>query len=134
MNQEKKKNQNQKALEGFKGMTGLISGMLGMGLVTMAGGQMMKMFGDNNEKIPKGVVKELMEGAMAGIIEHFNNKVNELEYDLKEAQQMVGEQQQQIDDHKQMIVNQEGVIETLNKELDKERAKQNGKNKHQRKR
>jgi len=120
-------------LEGFKGMTGLISGMLGMGLVTMAGGQMMKMFGDNNEKIPKGVVKELMEGAMAGIIEHFNNKVNELEYDLKEAQQMVGEQQQ-IDDHKQMIVNQEGVIETLNKELDKERAKQNGKNKHQRKR
>ena len=62
------------------------SPMLGIaltaGVVGMLMGVMNKMFG-NTEKIPKGVVKELMEGVVSGLMEHFEMKIEDLKSDVE---------------------------------------------------
>ena len=51
----------------------LLTPILMSGLIL---GGLTKMFGTN--EIPKGVVKELMEGVMDGLIFHFDGKIDEL--------------------------------------------------------
>lgn len=51
------------------------------GLAAMLAGGMSKMFGTS--EIPKGVVKEMMEGVMDGLLGHFEYKIDELKRDKK---------------------------------------------------
>ena len=62
----------------------LASSIAGLGLATMMSGALFgglnKMFG-MDEKIPKGVVRELMQGVMDGLIDHFQYQIDELKRD-----------------------------------------------------
>jgi len=55
------------------GLETVISGAI---VVAMAGEVLNKMFGTN--EIPKGVVRELIEGVMDGLISHFQNQIDDI--------------------------------------------------------
>lgn len=64
---------------------GLMSGIMAIALRGLD-----EMFGET-EKIPKGVVKELMEGALSGMFDYFEGKMNELDYEVRQLQSEVRE-------------------------------------------
>ena len=122
-----------KGLPKINGMTGLITGMLGAGIVSMLGGQMMKMFGES-ERLPKGVIKEIIEGMLAGTIEHFEEKIDDLRNELKYANEELESKKEEIERFQRTVAEHSSVIDQLNVEIDKLRVKKDGKNKHKRKR
>jgi len=87
-------------------------GMIGLttGLMMNAIGGLNKMFGENNS-IPKGVVKELMEGVMEGLMLHFQNQIYDLKYENKTLQEKVDE----LDTASRLQVED---LDRVNKELD----------------
>jgi len=65
------KKQNQSLTKGLT-MLGLTAGVTGMLL-----GGMSKMFGLNDEKTPQKLAQEMMAGAVEGILNHFEWKMDE---------------------------------------------------------
>jgi len=47
------------------------------GVMGLVGGMMNKMFGLNDEKTPQKLAEEMMAGAVRGILEHFEYKLDE---------------------------------------------------------
>ena len=96
-------------MEKNNSLDNMFSGLMtNAAISTMLIGGMMNMLG-TNEKIPKGVVKEMMEGVMDGLISHFGEIIGKLEMELKENK----EQMQKILDEN----------ETLKDELSKVKKK-----------
>jgi hypothetical protein len=63
-------------------MSALDSSLIGLGVSaglmgTKLGGMMGKMFGLNDEKTPQKLAEEMMAGAVRGILEHFEYKLDE---------------------------------------------------------
>jgi len=79
-------------------LTSSFTSLAVMGSITglMLGG-INKMFGTS--EIPKGVVKELMEGVMDGLVFHFDGKIQ----DLKEENKKLGERCQELEESNERL-------------------------------
>lgn len=88
---------------------GSISSALGIpslipmiGLSAMMGG-LLKMFG-TTEQIPKGVVRELMEGVMDGLLIHFGVQIDELRREKENLSEKLEEKERRIEELEQRVV------------------------------
>lgn len=55
----------------------LESNLIGMHTIGIIGGMIGKMFGLNDEKTPQKLAEEMMAGAVRGILEHFEYKLDD---------------------------------------------------------
>ena len=61
-------------------------------------GGMNKMFELNDEKTPQKLAQEMMAGAVRGILEHFEFKMDDLKRDVERKSEEIGKLKQQIED------------------------------------
>lgn len=83
------------------------TGVLGL----MLGG-MNKMFGES-EKIPKGVVKEMMQGIMEGVIDMINQKdfdINDQKEEVRRYKEKFEKSEKQLEKAEDEIVRLESVL------------------------
>ena len=59
---------------------------------------MNKMFELNDEKTPQKLAEEMMAGAVRGILEHFEFKMDDLKRDVERKSEEIGKLKQQIED------------------------------------
>ena len=91
-----------------------------LGLMTLLTGGIMKLMGDymfgmgNDEKIPKGVVKEMTHGMVEGFFDYIKEK----DYDLDELRKELAETKEKLEEVEQHKKEAEGKWESLQKALD----------------
>ena len=66
---------------------------IGLGLV----GGMMKMFGLDNEKTPQQLAKEMMAGAIEGILNHFEYQIDNLKRQIESNQEELEAKDKEIE-------------------------------------
>lgn len=103
----------------------LASTIVGLGLTTMMSGALLggmnKMFG-MDEKIPKGVVRELVQGVMDGLIDHFQYQIDELKRQNERLERKVEELEPWERRYKELLE----VTERERAEKDKKKGKPKG--------
>lgn len=93
--------------------------LIGLALAGAIGGMMMevmgKMFG-TEEKIPKYFVKEMTEGIIAGLAEHFEHKIIDYQERLKTAEKRINDLEIDLENKGDEITRLETLLtETKNK-------------------
>lgn len=87
-------------------MSALDSSLIGLGvsagLMGIIGGMMGKMFGLNDEKTPQKLAEEMMAGAVRGILEHFEYKLDEQK---RQIERMI-EEKTKIEDERNLLKEQ----------------------------
>ena len=94
---------------------------LSAGLMGMIGGQIGKMFGTN--EIPKGVVKELMEGIMDGLIYYFQGTIDELKRENEDLKIKQVELEDKLETAEMTIKSYNDKINEAVKESNKKKKK-----------
>ena len=87
-------------------MSALDSSLIGLGVsagvIGIIGGMMGKMFGLNDEKTPQKLAEEMMAGAVRGILEHFEYKLDEQK---RQIERMI-EEKTKIEDERDSLKEQ----------------------------
>ena len=78
-------------------LIGLSTVGVAVGIMGNILGGMNKMFGESNS-IPKGVVKELIEGVMDGLMGHFESKIYDLKSEIEKLNKTNNELELQVED------------------------------------
>jgi outer membrane murein-binding lipoprotein Lpp len=78
-------------------MTPLIIGGAATMLIGNILGGVMKMFGDN-EKTPQKLAEEMMAGAVRGILEHFEWKMDELKRDIDNKNEKIQKLEDKVEE------------------------------------
>ena len=73
----------------------LIPSVVGIGVLGALMGGMNKMFGLNDEKTPQKLAEEMMAGAIRGILEHFEYKMDDLKRDVERKSEEIGKLKQE---------------------------------------
>jgi uncharacterized protein YaaN involved in tellurite resistance len=106
-------------------LAGLGAGMVNIGvgaaLIGLLGG-MMKMFG-NDEKTPQKLAEEMMAGAIRGILEHFEYKIDELKRDNERKAEEIGQLKERAEQLQEMITKTEAKVEVIKAKKQKKAEK-----------
>ena len=68
-------------------MNTLLPSVVSIGVLGALMGGMNKMFGMNDEKTPQKLAEEMMAGAVRGILEHFEYRMDDLKRDVERKQE-----------------------------------------------
>jgi uncharacterized protein YaaN involved in tellurite resistance len=100
--------------------------VLGWGCSLGILGGMMKMFG-NDEKTPQKLAEEMMAGAVRGILEHFEDKMDDLKRDNERKAEEIGKLKERAEQLQDMISKAEAKVEIIKakkqKKVEKTEAK-----------
>lgn len=69
------------------------------GIGAMLLGGMSKMFGLNDEKTPQKLAEEMMAGAVRGILEHFEFKLDDLKRDVEMKSEEIGKLKEKLEQY-----------------------------------
>ena len=95
-------------------MLGATAGIMGFLL-----GRLKNMFGNENGMILKDVVREMMEGAVSGISNHFEHKIEDLKRALETANKKVETMEQEQEINENLLQERFEEIEKLKERLAK---------------
>lgn len=93
-------------------LDGLLAPMIGLGIAGALGGLMGKMFGLNDEKTPQKLAEEMMAGAVRGILEHFEYKLDNQKREIERLIEDKTKLQDELDILKQQREDKEKLSKT----------------------
>lgn len=93
----------------------LLLPIVSLGIAGVIGGMMGKMFGLNDEKTPQKLAEEMMAGAVRGILEHFEYKLDEQKREIERLIEGKTKLQDELDTLKHQTEDREKLSKSAKK-------------------